>query len=170
MVVRAAGDQVEAVLGQRGRQRLGVGDDLVGVVAEGRLRRLVQRDRDAGGGVVVRTTLQAGEDRLVDRGRVLAVAHEHRAARTAQRLVRRRRDDVGVADRRRVRAADDQAGDVRDVGDQQRADLAGDLGERREVDGARDRRTAADDHLRALGQGELAHVVHVDAAGVRSTP
>jgi hypothetical protein len=73
VVVGAAGDEVEAVLGQRRRQRLGVGHDLVRVVRERRLRRLVQGDRDAGRGVVVRAALQAGEHGLVDGGRVLAV-------------------------------------------------------------------------------------------------
>ena len=55
------------------------------------------------------------------------LAHDHAAARAAQRLVRRRRDDVGDADRRRVRAAGDEPGDVRDVGGEDRADLVGDL-------------------------------------------
>ena len=72
----------------------------------------------------------------------------------------------GVADRRGVRAAGDQPGDVRDVGDQDRPDLAGDLGERREVDRARDRGAAAEDHLRPLGQRQVAHLVQVDPAGV----
>ena len=67
---------------------------------------------------------------------------------------------------RRVRAAGDQAGDVRDVGDQDRADLAGDLGERREVDGARDRGAAAEDDLRPLGERQVADLVHVDPAGL----
>ncbi len=66
----------------------------------------------------------------------------------------------------RVRATGHQAGDVRDVGHQHGADLAGDLGERREVDGPRDRGAAAEDHLRPLGESQLAHVVHVDPAGL----
>ena len=77
--------------------------------------------------------------------------------------------DVGVADRRRVRAAGDQAGDVRDVGDEDRADLAGDRGEAGEVDRARDRRAAAEDELGALGQRQVAHLVEVDAAGLAAT-
>ena len=85
------------------------------------VRRFLQRDRDAGGRVVVRPALQAGEHRLVDRLRHLLLAQQHGAARPAQRLVRRRRDDVGVRDRRRVRAAGDQARDVRDVHQQVRA-------------------------------------------------
>ena len=44
-------------------------------------------------------------------------AQDRAGARAAQRLVRRERDDVGVRDRRRVRAAGDEAGDVRGVDD-----------------------------------------------------
>ena len=69
-----------------------------------------------------------------------------------------------------MRAAGDEAGDVRDVGDEDRADLVGDLGERREVDGARDRGAAAEDELRPLGLGELADLVDVDAAVSLRTP
>ena len=121
-----------------------IGVRVVGELGRG---RLVQRDRDRRGRVVVRAALQAGEDRPFDRLRRARAAHQHRAARAAQRLVRRRRDHVGVGDRRRVRAAGDQPGDVRDVGGQDRADLGGDLGEGLEVDRARDRRAAAEDEL-----------------------
>ena len=62
-------------------------------------------------------------------------------------------------------AAGDQAGDVRDVRDQERIDLARDLRERRKIDGTGDRRTATEDHLWALGQGDLADPVHVDTTG-----
>jgi hypothetical protein len=64
-----------------------------------------------------------------------------------------------------VGAADDQTGDVRDVRDQERIDLARDLRERREIDGTGDRRTAAEDHFRALGEGDLADPIHVDTTG-----
>ena len=59
VVVGAAGDQVEAARQQPVGERPGVGDDRVGVVAERRLRRLVQGDRDGGRGVVVRPALEA---------------------------------------------------------------------------------------------------------------
>ena len=63
-----------------------------------------------------------------------------------------------------MRAAGDQARDVRDVGCQHGADLLGDRGEPREVDRARDRGAAAPDQLRPLAQGEFAHLVEVDDA------
>ena len=130
VVVGAAGDQVGAAVHQRLGERPGVGDDGVGVVAERGCGGLVQRDRDGGRGVVVRAALEAGEDRLVDGLGVLGAGHQHAAARAAQRLVGGGGDDVGVRDGRRVGAAGDQAGDVRDVGDQDGADLVGDLARR----------------------------------------
>ena len=48
-----------------------------------------------------------------------------------------------------------------------RADLVGDLAERGEVDQPRDRRAAADDHLRPVLAGQVAHLVVVDELGVR---
>ncbi len=166
MVVGAAGHERVAALGQRGGQRLRVAHDLRGVVAEFRPRRLAQRHRDRGGRVVVRAALQAGEDGAVGRLGVFGVRHDHRAARAAQGLVRGRGDHRGVTDGRRVRAAGDQAGDVRDVRHQHRVHLAGDLREGREVDRARDRGAAAEDQLRPLRAGQIPHLVHVDAAGV----
>src|ERR671935_1083451 len=63
-------------------------------------------------------------------------------------------------------AARDQAGDVRDVGDEDRTGLARDLGEAGELDRARNRGTAAEDQLWTLLARELAHLVQVDASGV----
>src|SRR3954468_16927641 len=55
---------------------------------------------------------------------------------------------------------------MRDVRDEDGADLVGDRGEGREVDCAGDRRAAADDELWALATGEVANLVHVDPASV----
>ena len=78
------------------------------------VRRRV-RDGDRGGRVVVRATLQAREDGLVDLLReLLAFAHEdHAAARAAQRLVRRRRDELGIRHRARMQSRRDEPGDER---------------------------------------------------------
>ena len=125
-----------SAVGERG----GVGDDVGRVLAERRLARLEERDRLRRDHVHERPALQPREHRLVDRGRVLLPAQDRAGTRTAQRLVRGERDDVGVRNRRRVRAAGDQAGDVRGVDEQQRVDLVGDRTERLEVDGARSTR------------------------------
>ena len=98
----------------------------------------------------------------------LGVGHQQRAPRPAQGLVRCRRDDVCVPDRRGMRATGDQPGDVGDVGNQQRVDLARDPGEPLEVDRPWDRAPAAEDEPRARAQRELADLVEVDNPGVGS--
>ena len=65
-----------------------------------------------------------------------------------------------------MRSTGDEAGDVGDVGDQDRIDLTGDLGECGEVDRARDRRPATENDLRSLAQRDLANLVHVDPAAL----
>jgi hypothetical protein len=67
-----------------------------------------------------------------------------------------------------VRAARDQAGDVRDVGQQDAPDLAGDLGE-----GGKSivRGIAVPPQMIIFGRSarRVPHLVHVDPAGVRPT-
>jgi hypothetical protein len=62
-----------------------------------------------------RPALDIGEHRAVDRLRELRVGEDHPAARTAERLVRRRRHDLRVADGCRVLAGGDEARKVRHV-------------------------------------------------------
>jgi hypothetical protein len=80
--------------------------------------------------------------------------------------VRGRGDHIDVAHRAGVGAARDQSGDVRDIGDQDRADLPGDLGEAGEVDGPGDGGAAAEDQLRALPEGQVPHLVQFGPPGV----
>jgi hypothetical protein len=65
-----------------------------------------------------------------------------------------------------VRARDDEAGDVRDVRGEHGTDLARDLGERGEIDRARDRGPAGEHELRLLLACELADLVEIDAMRV----
>ena len=116
MVVGAAGDKLVAAGEDLLGQRLGVGDHGVRVVAELRRQRLVERHRLGGDHMHQRAALQAGEHRRVDLlGEVLVVGEDHAAARAAQRLVRRGGDDMGVRERRGMRAARHQPGEMRDV-------------------------------------------------------
>ena len=108
------------------------------------------------------SALEPGEHGRVDRLGVLLAAHDRAAARSAQRLVGREGDDVGVRDGVRVHAAGDEAGDVGHVEHQQRPHLVGDLAERLGLDEPRVRRRARDDEPRALGLGAVAHLVEVD--------
>ena len=127
----------------------------------------LQRDGLGGDHVLQRAALLAGEHRRVDLLRVLLLAEDHPGARAAERLVGRRRDDVGAElDRVRVQARGDQAGEVRHVDHQQRADLVGDLAEAREVELARIGRPAGEQQLRAVLARDARDLVHVDQAGL----
>ncbi len=66
MVVRAAGDQPEALLDQLFRQNPGVGSHLPPIGPELRLQRLAQAHGLGGDDMLQRTALCAGEHRLVD--------------------------------------------------------------------------------------------------------
>ena len=65
-------------------------------------------------------------------------------------------------------AAGDEPGEVGDVEQQQGADLVGDRPERFRLETPRVTRRAADDHLRAMLEGEVADSIHVDALVTRS--
>ena len=113
-----------------------------------------------------RAALDAGHHGLVERLGVRRRAHDHAAARTAQGLVGRGRDEVGETHRRRMEPRRDEAGGMRDVGHQGRADLARDVAERGEVDRARERRAAGDDQLRPMLARQVPDLVEVDSLGV----
>ena len=65
-----------------------------------------------------------------------------------------------------MHATGHQPGNVRHVGEEERADLVGDAAERREVEHPRVRRATGDEQLRAHPLRDLAHLVVVDQAGV----
>ena len=165
--VGAAGEDRDAALLQALGERLGVGDRLALAGAELLAGGDLQRDGLGGDRVHQRPALLAGEDRFVDRFRVLLAAEDHAAARAAEGLVDRRRDDVGVRHRVGVLAGGDQAGEVGHVDHQLGPDRVGDLAEGGEVELARVGGPAGDDHLRLVLLGEARDLVHVDAAGPR---
>ncbi len=61
-----------------------------------------------------------------------------------------------------MRAAGDEAGEMRHVDHEIGADLVGDLAETAEIDDPRISRTAGDDDFRLMLLGEPRHLVHVD--------
>ena len=139
-----------------GGEGLGVGDRLPLALAERLAGGDLQRHRLGGDSVHQRPALLAGEDRFVDRFRVLLAAEDHAAARAAEGLVDRRRDDVGVRHRVGVLAGGDEAGEVGHVDHQLGADRVGDLAEGGEVELARVGRPAGDDQRRLVLLGERA--------------
>ena len=90
-------------------------------------------------------------------------AEDHAGARSAQRLVRGRGDEIGVRHRARMLPGGHQAGDVRHVGHHRRADASGDFADAREIDDARVGAGAHHDHLRLVFVGEARQLVVVDA-------
>ncbi len=99
------------------------------------------------------------------RGEILA-AEDQAGARAAQRLVRGGGGDVRVRDRRGMRAAGDEAGDVRHVEDVDRANLVGDLAHAGEIPQPRIGAAAADDGLGLFALGDGFELVVVDEFGV----
>ena len=93
----------------------------------------------------------------------VASDRSHAAARTALRLVRRRRDDRRVRIRMRMGAGHDQARNVRDDGDEHGADGHRDRREARVVPRARIRRATAIDQLRLRLTRQRFDAVQVDA-------
>ncbi len=73
-----------------------------------------------------RAALRAREDGAVDLPGQLGAAEDEAAARAAQRLVRRRRDDVGVREGAGVQPGRHEAGDVGHVDEEQRVVGVGD--------------------------------------------
>ena len=166
MVVRAAGDKAHAALLQRLGEHGGIFDHLLLIGAEGRLQRLAEADRLAGDDVHERAALRTGEDGAVDLFGKLVPAEDDRAARAAQRLVRRAGDDIGIRHRARVHARGDEAADVRHVDHQVRADGIGNSAEARKVDHARIGARPGDDELRSDLLGHTRERVIVDGLGL----
>ena len=170
VVVGAAGDDVEAgAPAALAASALALSTTFLRIGLELRPQRLAEGHRLGGDDMHQRAALQAREDRRVDLlGDVLVVGEDHAAARAAQRLVRGRGDDMGMRERRGMRAAGDQAGEMRHVDHQIGADLVGDLAEAREVPDARIGGAAGDDQLRlVLARRAAATSSIVDAAGRR---
>ena len=114
----------------------------------------------------MRSALLAGENGPVDLAGDQAVGgHQHRAARAIQALVRGGHDHMRNADRRRHHARCHQPADVRDVGQQIRADFIGDLAEFLPVRHPRIGRVTGNDHLGLMLLRQRADLVIVELLG-----
>ena len=119
-------------------------------------------------GVLEWATLAAWEHRLIDLGGVLGLRQNATTARSAQGLVRSERDDVCIRHRVGVSSARDEAGQVGHIEHEQRAHFVGNALEDLGVETARVAGGASNDHLGAMLERKVAHLVVVDAlvAGV----
>ena len=156
VVVGAARHDLVAALEQARRHEPRVREHLPLIGGERRLERFLERDGFGGDDVHQRAALRAGEHGRVDalRQRRTPRREDHAAARAAQRLVRRRRRDVGDCHGARIETGRDEPRDVRDVGEEQRADLVGDRAKPRPIDDSRVRREARNDELRPVRSRE----------------
>ena len=162
MVVRSARHDAEVILHESVGKGAGVFHDLALILAESRLERLVERHGLCRDNVHERAPLDTGKDLPVHGFGVLLLAHDHAAPRPAQGLVRRRRHKVCLRHRARVLPAGDQAGDVRDIGHEVRADLVRDRPEPGKVEDPRVRARPDDDHLRLVLHGKALYLVVVE--------
>jgi hypothetical protein len=97
---------------------------------------------------------------------IVGARQDHAAARPAQRLVGGGRDHVCNRQRVWILACGHQAGDVRHVDEQQRADLIGNGAKAREIQHARIGRKTRHDHLRLVLQRQRLDLLVVDQPGV----
>lgn len=153
------------MLKQAGGERSGVFYDAGGVGAKLRPHRLPEGNRFCGDHVHERASLHSGKHRAVESAGVFGRREDEAASRTAERLVRRRGDEMRVGDGVRVNAACHEPGDVRHVHHEVRPDLVGDLPEGGEVDHPRIGACSRDDHPRPVFPSETANLVHVDPVG-----
>ena len=162
VVVGAVGEQPQAAVHQGLGQRRRVRDHLPLVVAEALALGDLEADGLGRDDVAERAALQTGEHRPVDGLGVLGARQHQAGARPGQRLVRGRRDHVGVLHRVRVQAGRDQPGEVRHVHHHHGAHLVGDLTEAGRVDDARVGGGAGHDQLRPHLVRKPPNLVEVD--------
>jgi hypothetical protein len=152
-------------------QRLGIGHDLRGVVAELGTQRLAEGHGLGGDHMHQRPALNAGKDRRIDLLRDgLVIGQDHAAARAAQGLVGGGGRDMRMRERRGMRATRHQPGEMRHVHQEPGADGVGDGAEPREVDHAGYGRAARDDQLGLVLARKRLGLVIVDAVVLLRTP
>ena len=96
----------------------------------------------------------------------LRLAEDHAGARSAQGLMRGRRDDVGVGHGRRMRPTGDESRKVGHINQKIGTHFIGDPAHPDEVKLPRIRTSAGNDHLRAFERGLLLQFVIVDGLGI----
>lgn len=162
-------------------QSLGVGYDLLLVGLELGGLSLLESNGQGGDGVIMRSTLMAGEDGEVDgalkviegllasfgidRADTLA-EEDHCAARATERLVGGGSDDISVLERRRDDFGSDKSRDVSHVDNKVSANGVGDLTHALIVNQAAVSRGTGDEDLGAVENSVLGEHVVVDDASL----
>ena len=167
MIVGAPGDEAQAAVGHALAEGAAILHHVLHINTVIGAQRLAEGHGLAGDDVHERAALSAGEDGLVDlRSQLVRVREDEATARTAQGLVARGSDDVGVGHRARVQPRGHEARDVGHVHHEIGAHLMGDFRHALEVDEARVGRGAADDDLRAALLRDALELVVVDGLGL----
>ena len=162
MVVRAARNEAHAAFREFVRHGGGVFDDLTLILFEFGRERLFESDRFRRDDVHQRPALHSGEHRFVDGFGVLFFAHDDAAARPAKRFMRGCGDEIGVRHGRRMQSRRHESRDMGDIHHQIRADFIRDLAKAGEVDDARIRARARDDHFRLVFRGKAFQLVVIN--------
>ena len=162
MIVRTAGDEIVPPSRQSAREGLGVIDHPPRVIGELRRRRLPERHGQRRDLVVVRPPLQHGEDGAIDPLHEAPAREYHPRPRSAQGLVRRARDDVGVRERGRRYPPGHEPGHVRHVDHEERPDGVGDAPHPAVVPLPGVRAPPRDQQVRQERRRAALHVVVVD--------
>ena len=123
----------------------------------------LESDRLTSDGLHQRSALLAREHRRVDLLLQIFGGQNETGTRPGQRLVNGRGDDVGVRHRIRVQPCGHQSGEVRHIDPELRSHFVSNRTEGLEIELARVSGPAGHDDVGALGDGLLAHLVHVNA-------
>ena len=165
MVVGAAGDNAVPEFREAGCKGFGVIHDLLGVVAEIGLQGLLETNRLRGDDMHERSALHARKNLAVDLLGEFFFAHHKTGTRSAQALVCRRRDKVGIREWRGVHAAGDESRDVGHVHEEVCSNSVGDLAHALEIDDAGICRSSGCDHFGTNLLGLAGEGVVVDDLG-----
>ena len=136
MVIRAAGDETDAALGEGVRQNGCIFDDLGLICLELIAHGFLEADGLTGDDMHERTALRSGEHGAVYLLFELVLAEDDSTSRTSQGLVSGAGDNIGIRHGARVNARCDKAADMRHVDHEICADLIGYLTHLGKVDKA----------------------------------
>ena len=139
-------------------------DDSARIGGEFRPQRFPERHRFGRDHMHQWAALQTRKDGGIDAPRDIGIVTEdHAAARAPQCLVRRRRDDMRVRDRARMRLPGDKPRKMRHIDHQIGAGAVGNRAEASEIDDARIGAAAGDDQPRPMLLGLALDLVEIDA-------
>ena len=167
VVLGTAGGDLHAHGGELVGEGLGILADLLGVDLELGGHDLLELSGDAGDLVLVGSTLEGGEDGLVDLGLEAAIVlaeEDHAGPRAAEGLVGGGSNDVAVLEGAGLLAGGDEAGDVGHVHHEEGAVGVGNLAELLVVPVAGVGGSAADQHGGLEEGGILLELLVVDEA------